>query len=94
MVTPTYVQFPAFPVTVTGSTVTVTPAGTYSGILHTIVIGKATAGVVTVADKSGKIIALQASTPAQSLLFDVSYAAPLTITTTASEYLVVSAGPV
>jgi hypothetical protein len=94
MTTPVYSQFPAFPVTVTGSKVTVTPAGTYSGILHTVVIGKTTTGVVTIADNSGTIIAFQASTPCGSYLFDCSYAAPLSVTTTASEYLCVTAGPV
>ena len=94
MTTPVYTQFPAYPVTVTGSKVTVTPAGTYSGILHTVVLGKTAAGTITIADNSGTIIALQATAPAGTYLFDVSYAAPLSITTTASEYICVSAGPV
>lgn len=95
MTTPVYTQFPYFtPATTGGSAVTVTPAGTYSGILHTVVIQKSTTGTVTISDAVGTIALFGTSTPANSYLFDCSYAAPLKVTTTASDFVTIMAGPV
>lgn len=94
MTTPVYTQFPYFTPPTTGNTVTVTPAGTYSGILHTVVLAKTATGTITITDKSGTIATIAASTPAQSFLFDCSYAAPLQVATTASDFVTIMAGPV
>jgi len=94
MVTPTYTQFPYFIPGTTGNTVTVTAAGTYSGILHSIVIAKALVGTLTVTDNASTIATFAIGTPAQSIIFDCSYSAPLKIATTASDFITVMAGPV
>lgn len=91
MTTPVYTQFPHYTVSVTGNTQTVNSA---SGILHTVVLGKAATGTITLADSQGTILAIQATAPAGTYLFDVSYGGALTVTTTASDFVCISAGPV
>lgn len=91
MTTPVYTQFPHYTVSVTGNTQTVAAS---SGILHTVVIGKTLAGTVTLGDAQGTILALQATAPAGTYLFDCSYGGPLTVATTASDFVCVMAGPV
>lgn len=94
MTTPVYKEFPHFVPPTTGNTVTVTPAGTYSGIFDKIVIAKTLTGTVTIADKVGTIATFAIGTLAGSYPFETDYAAPLTVATTASDFITIMAGPV
>lgn len=90
-----YTEFPGL--CNSGSTVLETVAGT-SGKLHTVVISSqsagSTQGSVTLKDASRTIQIWGTGTAANSFLFDIPYAAPLTIqTSSASDYVTVSAGP-
>lgn len=89
-----YKQFPHFVPPTTGNTVTVTAAGNYSGVFDKIVIAKTLTGTVTVADKTGTIATFAIGTLANTYLFETDYAAPLTVATTASDFITIMAGPV
>jgi len=94
MTTPVYTQFPHRFIKLSGETGTTVTISTVSGILHAVVLGKSTAGTVTIADNAGTIMAFQASTPAGTYLFDTDYSQPLTCATTGSDYVCVIAGQV
>lgn len=84
-----HTQFPHYTVSVTGNTQTVV---TGSGILHTVVLGKTAAGTITLADAQGTILAIQATAPAGTYLFDCSFGGSLTVATTASDFVCINAG--
>lgn len=90
MTTPVYTQFPYKYISFLGTTT----VSTVSGILHTVVIEKATGGTVTISDASGTVALFGTSTPAGTYTFDCSYAQPLTVACTATDFVTVMAGQV
>lgn len=90
-----YTEFPGL--SNRGTTALETVPGS-SGKLHTVNISSqqsnTTQGSVTLKDASGTIQVWGTGTAANSYLFDITYAAPLTIQcSSASDYVTVSAGP-